>query len=455
MSSSDRQDNLKNANHSLSIDASRCTDCNRRLVRGSKYLPCKQCSRYCCISCLGISEDVCSALMKEKSSSISTACKNCSATPSLGDISKVLNEMHQNQTASIANLELKISNMESSILNSVKSTIQCEVDKQVKSSIQPISEKTDRIEAIVDSTRADMSEYMKKSQVDDHVAKLIQEMRTEDKERERRKPNLIIYQIPEQEGPDELTKNNKDLTDVRSTFEVAIGEEARTVGIKLVKRLGIRSANNDTPRPILVSMVIVDKKFHILKNSYKLANHQTLSSRRIVPDRTVKERNDYKKLRAELVAKNDPNLVIRQGKIVRKTPNPNSVQAQNVEISTSLQNAAVGAEFHPGQNRISNSTMNEAAGLSRQVDTVHEFSPDPSGIHGTEIDGQAAGFMDRLQKQNFIDDQIQMSDVPDFSLNLGTRGGHRPGLRESIAHLFDRTDTFLHPIGVDSNANRS
>ena len=135
------------------------------------------------------------------------------------------------------------------------------------------------------------------------ISKIVEEARLEERERERRKANLIIYNAPEADGPDALTIRNKELELVRMVFTEIVGEQdSRNIPIKFMKRLGNTQGEVDASRPLLVVLESVDTKFKLLGNAKKLGDsrNQQIKEIRIAHDRTVKERQNYKKLVSEL-----------------------------------------------------------------------------------------------------------------------------------------------------------
>ena len=78
-------------------------------------------------------------------------------------------------------------------------------------------------------------------------------------------------------------------------------------------------------RLLLITTAMVDSKLNILKSACKLRSIDQYDNVYISPDRTSQERESFRKLRAELKQTKDdgePNLIIRNGKIVAKCTVP-------------------------------------------------------------------------------------------------------------------------------------
>jgi len=136
-------------------------------------------------------------------------------------------------------------------------------------------------------------------------------------ERERKKNNLIIFNLPEAtEGSinDRIEADNKKLTEMRGLMDL---EKRPTEPIKLV-RLG-RTSNK--PRPLVVSFSSSDigVKYNMLGNAKNLRN-SIYSKVSIRPDLTKMQQINSKSLREELLRRRDAgeDVVIRKGIIVSK-----------------------------------------------------------------------------------------------------------------------------------------
>ena len=124
-------------------------------------------------------------------------------------------------------------------------------------------------------------------------------------ERERRKCNVVVYNLSE--------------SDEDSDAFAHVCKEGLRLNIKIVKvlRLG-RSASNKA-RPLLVTVTDLEEKLLILRNAHNLHRHKDFSNMFISPDRTRQERDTFRMLRDELKRRKlsgETNLVIRNNKIV-------------------------------------------------------------------------------------------------------------------------------------------
>ena len=156
----------------------------------------------------------------------------------------------------------------------------------------------------------------------------------------------------------------KDLRDFLFNGEVNEGQVANVI------RLGRRQ--DKKIRPIKVILNRVDYKFEMLKKSNRLQNCTEARFRNInlAPDKTSKERAEYKKLKEIIATANDPSLVIRRGKVI-KLPGK---KLQNIKKAAPIGGSAA-VEENTDQDKISNSIGVEESN-SRVVDFHGESDTD-------------------------------------------------------------------------------
>ena len=146
-------------------------------------------------------------------------------------------------------------------------------------------------------------------------------------DRERRKANIVIHNLPEsteEQRTDKLYDDTKRVNDL-------IQEGVDVPGVKVTRliRLGGRGQNQqDKPRLILATLDCPDRRRAILATARMLRHTEEWSNIYISPDVTPAERQKDKKLRDELKVRRDagePNLIIRGDMLVtRSTRNEQS-----------------------------------------------------------------------------------------------------------------------------------
>ena len=123
------------------------------------------------------------------------------------------------------------------------------------------------------------------------------------REREARKKNLVIHQIPE--PPESLDKggqrkehDTQKVLDIFGFLQVPVRKE----GIKFIYRAG-EKPDNGKPRPIILSLKNIAEKEAIMDSARNLAN-SNFSHISIVPDLTQRQRKDEERLRKEAERRN-------------------------------------------------------------------------------------------------------------------------------------------------------
>ena len=149
------------------------------------------------------------------------------------------------------------------------------------------------------------------------VENIASSLANEQREREKRKLNIIVYNVPESEATTGLERKEEDLNKLNNLFKdyLQVSPEITKV-IQLGKR-------DDKPRLLKVSIASADQKSSILRNKAKLkkdGNPEHVKSIYISPDYTPLEQRKRKNLREQLKKMNNvANLyVIKNGSIVRK-----------------------------------------------------------------------------------------------------------------------------------------
>ena len=141
-------------------------------------------------------------------------------------------------------------------------------------------------------------------------------------EREKRKNNLIIHNLPE---PTDVSSNEQRAVKDTETISDLFHTEFNLANAKIqrITRLGAIKPNSSRPRLLLVEMGDISTKRSILKQATKLRKSSKWSNIYISPDLTPKERSLHKKLRDELKTRKnagEKDLYIKRGKIITRPP---------------------------------------------------------------------------------------------------------------------------------------
>ena len=191
----------------------------------------------------------------------------------------------------------------------------------------------------------------------DDIEKIVEESIQEHAEKEKRKLNVMVFNLPEAQSEDWEVRQKYDNQTVSNIIEGGLGITPVDT-IQQIVRVGKRtndSRDNRNPRPLIVKMNNMKDKWNIIKNAKKLRNGKNMGWRNVylVPDLTQKEREKEKKLREELNKRRDrgeKGWQIKRGELTQKIvqeqeemqaiqpESVNDVQAQpNMQIMQTVQ----------------------------------------------------------------------------------------------------------------------
>ena len=140
----------------------------------------------------------------------------------------------------------------------------------------------------------------------------------EERLKEKKKNNLMIYNIPEGEFEDSMERMIDDFNKLKKTYEdkgIALTEK----DLLQINRIGVKK--DDHIRPIVVTIAKPEKRMELLTKNQNLKlkhDHEVLNIY-VSIDKTPKQREADKKLRDQLTLRRDggdENIGIRNNKIV-------------------------------------------------------------------------------------------------------------------------------------------
>ena len=160
----------------------------------------------------------------------------------------------------------------------------------------------------------------KLAEKDDKLTERVEEI-CEDKIRdilevEKRKKNLILFNVPEERDQDEEELCTKLITDVD---KIGVGRAK----VRNVHRIGKVDSTRSRHRPLIVEMENEQMVFDVLKNARRLRDcrHESFSRIRVAKDLTIKQREIDRKLVEELKSRRnrgENDWYIRKGKLVKR-----------------------------------------------------------------------------------------------------------------------------------------
>ena len=243
-----------------------CVKCGGIINEGIKALQCEFCANWACLHCTEVPESMYDLFMEKEVSSFLWSCESCiHAIPTIKNLGRAMQGIRDEQS-------------------------------QTKVELNRLNSKVDNLE----------------SSIEEKVQEAIEAYR----DRESRKCNIIVHNIPESNKSEAKERREEDTMEVRRLFEDSLGLEE--FEIQSTVRLGKKI--EEKHRLLKITVGSVKTKRDILSNSKKLRNADEWSRVFITPDLTPKEREKSRRLREELKRRKDAGeegLVIRKGEIVK------------------------------------------------------------------------------------------------------------------------------------------
>lgn len=273
----------------------KCGNCGRKVQNG---LQCDGCKDWYHNNCQGVPKDLSEMLGKYPNQAwFCSRCKH--AFKNKGADSKrmeVLEQQNKELMDKLKEVTRKLDNMREEIKKEVMQQLTANEQTGV-----PVNE-----EDIVQKTIAQVIDYIK-----------------EEEDKNRRKPNLVMYNIPESNKEDVAERIDEDLAVCCDIIENSLGVGREEFSIKKVIRLGKpRHDGNNRNRPVLLKLTDEDEKWKIVKKAKNLKHESNPMKKRvgIALDLTKKERELETELRQELNTRRlngESGLYIKNGKLCK------------------------------------------------------------------------------------------------------------------------------------------
>ena len=138
-------------------------------------------------------------------------------------------------------------------------------------------------------------------------------------DKERRKLNVVIVNLPENEPAEEGSREKKDA----HSFELIVRDALR-LNVKVIKCFRAGKAQGDRPRLLIATLPDLETKKELLSLTSQLRSIPRWKSLYIIPDLTTDEQLERKKLREELLARRtagEKSLIIKRGKVISLSRN--------------------------------------------------------------------------------------------------------------------------------------
>ena len=305
-----------------------CVSCKKNAAKNA--IECDRCSNWEHKTCAHVSDDM-YGLINKVPENIKFFCTPCCAVISTilevntkfnnldGKFCKNLEDIQTRLSDQIKALELKLKKFE--VVDKITDQI-----KKLESKMQGFkmaNQLSDQIKEMEAKLHKPIEQHLKSLEkvskqsnlfTMDTASKVVDEYR----DMERRKWNLIVFNVPEPQCIEFSERKAKD----REMFDALVEDiGAGPVDVIDVVRLGAKSSNK--LRPLRVQFNNLGHRKSVLANAKKLrdSSSDVFKGIYINPDLSVKDRQEQRKLRAELNRRKEngeTNIFIRRGRIVKQ-----------------------------------------------------------------------------------------------------------------------------------------
>ena len=288
-----------------------CRVCDRNVGRGDN-LQCDRCASWLHLKCSKLTREEFDFLYAHPETSIAWYCNPCKAELLSGP---------DGQDDRVAQQGAKIDT-----LTEVVKTMQAQM------SIMQ-GQMTVLIDLVKEKENKRATELKTDSQIQTHVSEVLEDQR----EREEKKNNIILFNVPEVTNNNDLSAKEEievDVENIKDVLSVVYPDvDSLELSEKNVIRLG-RIKKDEINRPVKVMLQDNNSKGRIFVNSWKLRSHDTFSRVGISGDKTRKELERYKELKLQLQKKKEEtgeeDWMIYKDNIIKRADKPTRTAAAGV-----------------------------------------------------------------------------------------------------------------------------
>ena len=187
-----------------------------------------------------------------------------------------------------------------------------------------------------------------KKGVDEDIKIHVEEVMQDQRERDEKKNNIIIYNVPEGIEEDDEKNSKNDIETTKEVFKVVNPQVVfDKVDSTRIQRIGIKKGKgvDSRPRPIKVVMNSPENKMDILRNARKLKDSEKFNQVGLSFDKTRREQEQYRQLKAKLEEKRKSagpgeDYIIYRGAITLRSEIPNMIRKAKEAAGTGWSSAA-------------------------------------------------------------------------------------------------------------------
>ena len=255
----------KESNTNRELDSITCSTCKAVFTdQGSKIVCCDRCELWFCISCANMTDACYRFLSDEDAMDIAWYCKACKLLAKKA----ITEDRNIEQKCMEYTKELKLK------MKSIEAIIQKKVDiTELEKLRRKIEENESKIKELMENSKevrtwSDIMDTPEKRTVEEVIAKSLKERDNEEKERQKRRRNIIVFELPESKKSEPEDRKEEDIKKFVGICNSIIKISFDQSMIERIIRLG--KATDDKHRPLLISLKEEDRKRDIFQNLNKI-----------------------------------------------------------------------------------------------------------------------------------------------------------------------------------------
>ena len=322
-------------------DKDKCPTCLEKIKRNAEILLCCVCTYSYHPECEDVGDELYKTIKAEMDSGILWCCKRCklfgnTVVEVMNHLSLELKKTNKSLEAEInkrKDLENSIRKLEDKVSSIEEGNDEKKLEEKSKTFAEAALKKyteefptiqQNKVTKIVDEKMKEIKDQQPQVNIDAKLEETEQRIREDQREIEIRKKNCIFHNLKELESEDKEQKKAADIEAIESFMSNCGVDEIRPV---FYTRLGTKPQDANKARPLKVVFESEEDKITLVKKYCNAKRYGTQNQKEamgditMVPDRTIKEREEYKKLKNELderTKKGEKNLIIRNFKIRQK-----------------------------------------------------------------------------------------------------------------------------------------
>ena len=273
-----------------------CGVCKKAVKEADNGLKCDSCDDWFHAGCEKVNKDRYLFLVKFKDQL--WLCRKCKP--------EIKNAVHKAKELrkEVEDLRKQLQDIKAEMISEVKHEVKNEIKNEIKDELRDEIKSTFNEEKLVKRTIEKVFEQM-------------HEHMREQEDRQNRKNNLVMYNVPESTHQDPRERQTQDLAFCQDVIENSLGVDGRAYEMVTVIRLG-KTRTDDRNRPVLIKMKSEYEKWEILRNAKNLKYERDDNKKKIgiSLDLTAQQREHDRKLRNELKErreKGETGLYIKNG----------------------------------------------------------------------------------------------------------------------------------------------